>query len=336
MYKSKGTKQQCIGDTSNIQTTMPAVRCSKRWKRECLAARRSCTWKIGKGCRINRSIAGGRTRVVCYCLFGSNIEATAVGHDGMSHKIKLYLLGLDCNMRRIPKEFAVIAYISRSIWDGAQTVLEKMVSVYTPRLLISVVECRHSLVGNYSGTLWRFLPLFDRRWRVVLVRDLDDMFTMSPALKVWMHAPRMPLFHRQIVYPGTAEIRDTDSKHVRVPGDEYAWSAGWIGRRNNKGAFCGMDKALQSMRRHLQRDKGYCTDERWLLKAAGEGLFGFKQTWPWHSTVHKISEISARLDLPFENDEDAAWIALLRRYKTLVVDRISVSHCVTHMNDPFY
>ena len=336
MYKSKGTKQQCIGDTSNIQTTMPAVRCSKHWKRECLAARRSCTWKIGKGCRIYCSIAGGRTRVVCYCLFGSNIEATAIGHDGMSHKIKLYLLGLDCNMRRIPKEFAVIAYISQSIWDGAQTVLEKMVSVYTPRLPISVVECRHSLVGNYSGTLWRFLPLFDRRWRVVLVRYLDDMFTMSRALKVWMHAPRMPLFHRQIVYPRTAEIWDTDSKHVRVPGDEYAWSAGWIGRRNNKGALCGMDKALQSMRRHLRRDKGYCTDERWLLKAAGEGLFGFKQTWPWHSTVHKISEISARLDLPFENDEDAAWIALLRRYKTLLVDRISVSHCVTHMNDPFY
>ena len=273
---------------------------------------------------MNRSIAGGRTQVVCYCQFGSTIEASAIGHGGMSHKIKLYLLGLDCNMRRIPKEFAVIAYISQSIWEGARLMPEKMVSMYTPRLLISVVRCRHSLVGNYSGALWQFLPLFDRRWRVVLVRDLDDMFTMSPALKVWIHAPRMPLFHRQIVYLGTAEIWDTDPKHVRVLGDEYAWSAGWIGRRNNQGAFFGIHKALKSMRRHVQTDKGYCTDERWLLKAAREGLFGFKQTWPWHSTVHKISEISARLDLPFENNEDAAWLALLRRYRALPVNRISV------------
>ena len=63
--------------------------------------------------------------------------------------------------------------------------------------------------------------------------------------------------------------------------------------------------------------------------SAGEGLFGFKQTWPWHNTVHKISEIPARIDLPFQNYEDVAWLALLRQYRALPVDSISASHCVT-------
>ena len=80
---------------------------------------------------------------MCYCLFAPTTESSAIGHGGMSYKIKLYLVGLDWNMRRIPEEFAVIVYISQSIWEGARLMLGKMVIMKTPRLLMLVVRCSH-------------------------------------------------------------------------------------------------------------------------------------------------------------------------------------------------
>lgn len=284
------------------------VSCSKRAKRQCLGAKVSCQWAQSR-CRVNRC-----RYLVSYTLFGNSLSSNATGHEGIQHRMKTYILGLQQNCERIKASlpaFGVRLYLSSNLWVLYKDIFQR-ISKQHSHLSIVLVKFKTPST-SYAPTLWRFLPLFDRTLHTVLVRDLDDQFVLTSALENWIYASNTPIVHRQQPRGGHYEITNPDPKHKRIAGDEYAISAGWVGR---KGApRTTIRTALSNMKSHVATDTAYCTDERWLLGKGVPLMLGTHAArHPWNNSIARIHEDRPAWD--FEADvakEGRLWRSLMRQ-----------------------
>jgi hypothetical protein len=113
------------------------------------------------------------------------------------------------------------------------------------------------------------------------------------ALHAWVQSG-VPFQHQVVTHP---VANATNPNVPRSGNDEYPISAGWFGYHATS-RFRPLYKdrlvAQNSLREHVNSDTTYCTDERWLYKAAGL-FFGLgnwnKNRRTWERTGAMITPI---------------------------------------------
>jgi hypothetical protein len=238
--------------------------------------------------------------MVCYTLFGRSLQHLVPGHASVKHRIKEYVLGLYHNCLAIRSALGgwhVRLYLAENLYISNKDTFDRLMTKFENQLFVTLVQKAH-LDGDFSPTLWRILPFFERGVNVALLRDLDDVFLDPPqknlqALRAWIDTAT-PFHHQRVT---RAVIDPIDPNVKRSGNDEYPISAGWFGYHASH--LTRLDKlrsaALENIRTHVRSDTTYCTDERWLYKAAGLffGLGEFKRNkWTGASgTITAINEI---------------------------------------------